>query len=609
MSKSLNLIIWIVFLVLVLPVLLKIFQQPLPAKPIKIAYSEFLDNVRDKKIQKVKVGEYDIKGEINKAGKMFPFITYIPYQDKDLINFLKENRVVFEGDRPPGSTWWMTLLWYIGTPVIFIFLLWLLMYKQTRGGPFGRGFASFGQSRHKFTPKDKPEFTFVDVAGVEEAKEELQEVIDFLKDPKKFQKLGAKIPKGVLLVGRPGTGKTLLAKAVAGEAEVPFMSISGSDFVEMFVGVGASRVRDMFNQAKKHVVSSGKGCIIFIDEIDAVGRQRGAGFGGGHDEREQTLNQLLVEMDGFATSEGVILIAATNRPDVLDPALLRPGRFDRHIVVTPPDIIGREAILKVHLKNKPLDKEVDLKVLAKRTTNFVGSELANMANEAALLGARREKETIGMKEFEDAIERIIAGPEKKSSAMSDKEKRIVAYHEAGHTLVAKLIPVGDSVHKVSIIQRGLSAGYTLLLPENDKSLHTSSELLDRMACCLGGREAELMVFNDITEGSSNDIELVTNLAHEMVCKYGMSEELGPITFGKSDQEIFLGRDFLKEKNYSEETSMKIDREVRKIVDICIEKAKKILFENHDKLDLLANTLIEKEVLDAQEIDRIISASE
>lgn len=604
MKKPVNLIVWIIFLVLVLPFLINILQHPLPVRPIKVGYSEFMDDVENRRVKKVKISEYDVRGEVIREGKVVPFVTYIPQEDKNLINFLRENKVSFDGERPAGSSWWMSLLWYLGTPFLFFILLWFLFNRQMRG-PFGRGFASFGQSRHKFALKDKPEFTFSDVAGVEEAKEELQEVIDFLKDPKKFQKLGAKIPKGVLLVGLPGTGKTLLAKAVAGEAEVPFMSISGSDFVEMFVGVGASRVRDMFDQAKRHL-SSGKGCIIFVDELDAVGRQRGAGFGGGHDEREQTLNQLLVEMDGFNTSEGIILIAATNRPDVLDPALLRPGRFDRHIVVTPPDVIGREGILNVHLKNKPVSKDVDIKILARRTPGFVGSELANMANEAALLSARREKEVIEMKEFEDAIERIIAGPEKKSQVMSEREKRIIAYHEAGHALIAKLTPGSDPVHKVSIIQRGLSAGYTLLLPENDRRLHTRSELLDRMTCSLGGREAELLVFSDLTEGAQNDIEWVTKRAHEMVCRFGMSEELGPISFGKVDQEIFLGRDFFREKDYSEEVAAKIDREVRRIIDICVEKARKILTEHRDRLNLLANALIEKEVLDAQEIDVILN---
>ncbi|MEW6097150.1 MAG: ATP-dependent zinc metalloprotease FtsH [bacterium] len=602
MNKGVNLVLWLIFLILVLPFLLKTFQTPIPPGPVRISYSQFLDLVEKGKVEKVRIIERDIRG-VFKDNKSF--ITYIPHEDPNLIKFLTDNRVAFEGDRPAEARWWMALLWYIGTPVIFCFLLWFLFYRQVKGPGGLRGIATFGQSRAKFTPKEKTTISFKDVAGVDEAKEELQEIIEFLMDPKKFQKLGAKIPKGVLLVGPPGAGKTLLAKAVAGEANVPFLSISGSDFVEMFVGVGASRVRNLFEQAKRQTTSSGKGCIIFIDEIDAVGRQRGAGLGGGHDEREQTLNQLLVEMDGFNTGEGVILIAATNRPDVLDPALLRPGRFDRHIIVDIPDLVGREQILKVHMKKVKVAKEVDPKLIARRTSMFVGSDLANLVNEAALLAARRKKRKVGIKEFEDAIERIIAGPEKKTKVTSEREKKIKAYHEAGHTLIAKLIPNSDPVHKVSIIPRGIAGGYTLQLPTEDKHLHTRTELLDKMVIALGGMQAELIQFNDMTTGAQKDIEWVTDIAHKMVCEYGMSNELGPIAFGRRDQEVFLGRDFFKEKNYSEQVAFKIDTEIHKIIDSCNKRSEKLLQENKDKLDKLANALIEKETLESQEIDKIL----
>ncbi|MFH1562796.1 MAG: ATP-dependent zinc metalloprotease FtsH [Nitrospirota bacterium] len=591
-----------IFLLLVLPYLLKTLQTPIPPQPDKITYSEFLNCVTKGKVEKVKIIEQDIRG-VFKGDK--PFATYIPHEDPDLIKFLTLYKVPFEGDRPAEAKWWMSLLWYLGSPVIFFFFLWLLFYRQMKGpGGIGR-LATMGQSRAKFTHKEKSPITFKDVAGVDEAKEELQEIIEFLMDPKKFQKLGAKIPKGVLLVGLPGTGKTLLAKAVAGEAQVPFFSISGSDFVEMFVGVGASRVRDLFGQAKKQVSSTGKGCIIFIDEIDAVGRQRGAGFGGGHDEREQTLNQLLVEMDGFGTGEGVMLIAATNRPDVLDPALLRPGRFDRHITVDIPDLLGREAILKVHMKNVKVVKGTDIKLIAKRTVMFVGADLANLVNEAALLAARRKRRRVTMKEFEDAIERVIAGPEKKSRVTSEREKRIKAYHEAGHTLIAKLLPNSDPVHKVSIIPRGIAGGYTLQLPVEDKHLYTRAELLDKMVIALGGMRAELLEFNDMTTGAQKDIEWITDVVHKMVCEYGMSDTMGPIAYGKRDQEIFLGRDFMKEKNYSEEIASKIDKEIHKIIDSCNKRAEELLKKNKDKLDLLANALIEKETLESNEIDAIL----
>ena len=460
---------------------------------------------------------------------------------------------------------------------------------------------SFGRSRAKVSGGDKVKVHFSDVAGADEAKQELEEVVEFLKHPKKYNELGAKIPKGVLLFGPPGTGKTLLAKAVAGEAGVPFFSISGSDFVEMFVGVGASRVRDLFDQAKKHAP-----CIVFIDEIDAVGRQRGAGLGGGHDEREQTLNQMLVEMDGFAANEGIIIIAATNRPDILDPALLRPGRFDRQIVVDRPDVKGRLAILKVHIKGKPVDKNVDLEVLARRTPGFTGADLSNLVNEAALLAARRNKKSIFMSELEDSIERVMAGPERKSKVMSDKEKRLTAYHEGGHTLVGMLLPNADPVHKVTIIPRGRAGGYTLMLPKEDRSYATRGELLDKLKTLLAGRVAEEVVLKEISTGAQNDIQRATQMARSMIMEYGMSKHLGPIAFGdSSDHQVFLGRDLNNQRNYSEEVASDIDREVRKLITTAYEECRILLSDNIDKLHDIAAALMDKETLDAEELEEIV----
>ncbi len=448
---------------------------------------------------------------------------------------------------------------------------------------------------------EKVKVTFDDVAGIEEVKEELSEVVDFLKNPRKFQKLGARIPRGVLLYGPPGTGKTLLAKAVAGEAGVPFFSISGSDFVEMFVGVGAARVRDLFGNAKRNAP-----CIIFVDELDAVGRHRGAGLGGGHDEREQTLNQLLVEMDGFDPNQGVILIAATNRPDILDPALLRPGRFDRRIAVPRPDVLGREAILKVHTKGKPLGKDIDLKILARRTPGFVGADLANMMNEAALLAARKGKDVIEMSDMEESIDKVIAGPERKNVIISDKEKKVVAYHESGHALVARFLPNTDPVHKISIIPRGGAAlGYTLQLPTEDRYLISKQELMTRLAVLLGGRVAEEIVFEDITTGAHDDLQKATEIAREMVCEYGMSDTLGPLTLGRRHKEVFLGKDIAEDRNYSEEVAFTIDKEVRSIIDSAYEQARKLIIDNRDKLDKLTAILLEKEVLEREEIDKIL----
>jgi cell division protease FtsH len=484
--------------------------------------------------------------------------------------------------------------------VLFILFLWLVAYRSPGGGGAGRIWA-FGKSRATLASDQGLKITFADVAGVDEAKEELKEIIEFLKNPKIFQRLGGKIPKGVLLMGPPGTGKTLLAKAVAGEANVPFLSISGSDFVEMFVGVGASRVRDLFEQAKKSAKQSGRGAIIFIDEIDAVGRQRFAGIGGGHDEREQTLNALLVEMDGFNTQEGVILIAATNRPDVLDPALLRPGRFDRQVVIDRPDIVGREGILKVHTKNVKLDKTVDLNHIARQTPGFSGADLANLVNEGALLAARRNKETVTMVELQESIERVMAGPERKSRVISKQEKNIISYHESGHALLALVIPGADPLHKVSILPRGMALGYTIRLPLEDRYIVTKTELVGRITGLLGGRASEEMVFNEVSTGAQNDLEVATALARKMVTRFGMSEKLGHLTFGHREEQIFLGRDIIEERNYSDQTALLIDMEVRKIIDDCYKRAADELAKHKDKLKVLAEKLLEREVMEVEEI--------
>jgi cell division protease FtsH len=493
---------------------------------------------------------------------------------------------------------WVTILGGL-LPLVFVAVLFYLLMRQAQGAN-NQAF-SFGKSRARLFTTERPTVTFDDVAGVDEAKEELKEVVEFLREPQKFAALGARIPKGVLLVGPPGTGKTLLAKAVAGEAGVPFFSISGSEFVEMFVGVGAARVRDLFDQAKRH-----SPCIVFIDEIDAVGRYRGAGLGGSHDEREQTLNQILVEMDGFDTDTNVIVMAATNRPDILDPALLRPGRFDRRIVLDRPDVKGRKAILQVHVRNKPLDKDVDLDVLARETPGFVGADIENMVNEAAILAARRNKKAIGMKEFQEAIERVIAGPERKSRIISEEEKRIIAYHEAGHALVMHFLPNCDPVHKISIIARGMALGYTMPLPEEDRYLHRKSKFLDELAGLLGGRAAEEIVFGDITTGAANDLEQATKLARAMVTRYGMSEKLGPMTFGEKQELVFLGKEIGEQREYSEKVAQEIDEEVRRIIREAYERAKEILIKHRDKLDRLAQALMEKETLEGDELKAYLS---
>ncbi|NLG73362.1 MAG: ATP-dependent zinc metalloprotease FtsH [Chloroflexi bacterium] len=499
--------------------------------------------------------------------------------------------------RPPSA--WLgiaTALGYILPFIILAGVFWFV-FRQAQGS--NNAALSFGKSRARMFTGDQPTVTFQDVAGVDEAKEELREVVEFLREPEKFISLGARIPKGVLLVGPPGTGKTLLAKAVSGEAGVPFFSISGSEFVEMFVGVGASRVRDLFDQAKRH-----SPCIVFVDEIDAVGRQRGAGLGGSHDEREQTLNQMLVEMDGFDTDTNVIIMAATNRPDILDPALLRPGRFDRRVVLDRPDMRGREAILRVHVKGKPLDPEVDLGVLARSTPGFVGADLENLVNEAAILSARRNKKLIGQAEMEEAIERVIAGPERKSRLISQEEKRIVAYHEAGHAVVMHTLPQADPVHKVSIISRGMAGGYTMALPEEDRTLMPRKKLLADMVGLLGGRAAEELVFDDITSGASNDLERVTRMARAMVTRLGMSEELGPMVYGQKEELIFLGREISEQRDYSEAVAEQIDKEVRRLVSEAYEKARQILIEYRDKLDAVAERLLEQETLTREEFEEI-----
>jgi len=569
-----------------------------PAQVEEIAYSTFLAHLEAGEVDRVIIVDGAIEGEFKNGEK---FTTYNP-NDGKLVERLEQAGVTYTGEPPPSPPWWTTLLSTL-FPIILLIGVWIFIMQQTQGG--GNRVMSFGKSRARlYSPDDKTKVTFADVAGAEEAKEELAEIVEFLKEPKKFIELGARIPKGVLLVGPPGTGKTLLARAVAGEAGVPFFTISGSDFVEMFVGVGASRVRDLFDQAKRNAP-----CLVFIDEIDAVGRQRGAGLGGGHDEREQTLNQLLVEMDGFGANEGVIILAATNRPDVLDPALLRPGRFDRQVIIDQPDVVGREAILKVHVRGKPLDGSVDLEVLARRTPGFTGADLANMVNEAAILTARRNKRRIGMEEMEEAIDRVIAGPERKSRVISERERRLVAYHEAGHAVLGHVLPHTDPVHKVSIIPRGRAGGYTLSLPKEDRYYMTRSELLDRITQLLGGRVAEELVLNEISTGAQNDLERATALVRKMIMEYGMSEKLGPLTFGHKQEQVFLGRDIARDRNYSEEVASAIDQEVRRIIDECYDKATRLLKENRDKLDLLAQTLLEQETLHADELERLLMEGE
>ncbi len=568
----------------------------------QLNYSEFYhlvqENATTHEITELKLIDNRVEGQFKNHTT---FSAYLPSQDEELLKLLREN--VPSVEVLPPQAGFFGIVMSLAPFIIFLLLMWFVMRSSQGGGRL----LSFGKSRARLiSPETHTRVTFDDVAGIDEAKEELREIIEFLKDPKRFQRLGGKIPKGVLLIGLPGTGKTLLAKAVAGEANVPFYSISGSDFVEMFVGVGASRVRDLFEQARRNARQGGRGAIVFIDEIDAVGRQRFAGIGGGHDEQEQTLNALLVVMDGFDTQEGIILMAATNRPDVLDPALLRPGRFDRQVVIPLPDIIGREAILKVHIRKIKLAKNVDLKAVARQTPGFSGADLANLANEAALMAARFNKDAVSMLEIEKAIERVIAGPERKTRMLNEKEKRITAFHESGHALVALLTPDTDPLHKVSIIPRGTHAlGYTMQLPVEDRYTMSRRELIARMTVMMGGRVAEELGFNEITTGAQNDLETATDLARRMVCEFGMSERLGNLTYGRRERQMFLGRDLFEERNYSEQTAVLIDEEIRSLVDTCHEQARRVLTEHRADLDRLAGVLLEKEVLDGDEGKRLI----
>ena len=563
------------------------------ANKSELSYTGFIQQVQQKKVESVTItNDHGIKGKLKNGTE---FNSYAP-TDETLIKTLQDNGVEITAAPPEQPAWWMSLLGS-AIPIIILVVLFFFIMQQTQGG--GGRVMNFGKSRAKLMGEGNVKVSFKDVAGAEEAKQELEEVVEFLKDPGKFTAIGAKIPKGVLLAGPPGTGKTLLAKAVAGEAGVPFFTISGSDFVEMFVGVGASRVRDLFTQAKKNAP-----CIIFIDEIDAVGRQRGAGLGGGHDEREQTLNQLLVEMDGFGANEGIITIAATNRPDILDPALLRPGRFDRQVIVGRPDLRGREAILKVHARNKPLADDVDLKTIAKKTPGFTGADLSNLLNEAALLAARLNKKVITMAEVEEASEKVSMGPERRSHIVSEKDRKLTAYHESGHAIVAHLLPHADPVHKVTIIPRGAAGGYTMMLPTEEQNYKTKSQLLADIRVALGGRVAEALILDEISTGASGDLQSVTNTARAMVTRWGMSDELGPIVFGEQQEQVFLGKNLGHERNYSEEIAAKIDTEIHRIVEDAYKDVTKLLSDNEKFLHDMANALLEEETIDAKAVDNL-----
>ncbi|PQL21520.1 cell division protein FtsH [Veillonella sp. T14073-2] len=563
------------------------------ANKSELSYTGFIQQVQQKKVESVTItNDHGIKGKLKNGTE---FNSYAP-SDDTLIKTLQDNGVEITAAPPEQPAWWMSLLGS-AIPIIILVVLFFFIMQQTQGG--GGRVMNFGKSRAKLMGEGNVKVSFKDVAGAEEAKQELEEVVEFLKDPGKFTTIGAKIPKGVLLAGPPGTGKTLLAKAVAGEAGVPFFTISGSDFVEMFVGVGASRVRDLFTQAKKNAP-----CIIFIDEIDAVGRQRGAGLGGGHDEREQTLNQLLVEMDGFGANEGIITIAATNRPDILDPALLRPGRFDRQVIVGRPDLRGREAILKVHARNKPLADDVDLKTIAKKTPGFTGADLNNLLNEAALLAARLNKKVITMAEVEEASEKVSMGPERRSHIVSEKDRKLTAYHESGHAIVAHLLPHADPVHKVTIIPRGAAGGYTMMLPTEEQNYKTKSQLLADIRVALGGRIAEALILDEISTGASGDLQSVTNTARAMVTRWGMSDELGPIVFGEQQEQVFLGKNLGHERNYSEEIAAKIDAEIHRIVEEAYKDVTKLLSDNEKFLHDMANALLEEETIDAKAVDNL-----
>jgi cell division protease FtsH len=592
-----NVVLWVVVAV----VLMSMFNNfgGRKSQESGMPYSQFIQSVRDGQVKQVVIDSHQIRGTIGTGER---FTTIAPSNDPHMIDDLVENHVDFKVEPPESQSFLMQALisWF---PMLLLVGVWVFFMRQMQGGGGGRGAMSFGKSKARLIEEDQIKVTFADVAGVEEAKEDVQEMVDFLKDPSKFQKLGGKIPRGALMVGPPGTGKTLLAKAIAGEARVPFFSISGSDFVEMFVGVGASRVRDMFEQAKKNAP-----CIIFIDEIDAVGRHRGAGLGGGHDEREQTLNQLLVEMDGFEGTEGIIVIAATNRPDVLDPALLRPGRFDRQVVVGLPDVRGREQILKVHMKRVPLANDVEVSYLARGTPGFSGADLANLVNEAALFAARKNKRQVEMEDFEKAKDKILMGAERRSMVMSEEEKRLTAYHEAGHAIVGRLVPEHDPVYKVSIMPRGRALGITMFLPERDQYSASLEKLESQISSLFGGRIAEEIIFGrrKVTTGAQNDIERATSLARNMVTRWGLSERLGPLAYSEEEGEVFLGRSVTKHKSVSEETSHLIDEEIRSFIDRNYERSERILRDNMDKLHVMADALMKYETIDHLQIDDIMA---
>jgi len=591
-SRVKNLLFW-VFVCLFMILLFNLFTVPTQHTEDPVIFSEFMTHLERGDVEKVIIKNNNISAILRDGNRIQTYSVEYP----DLVKVLQEKNVQIEAKPPDDNPWYITFLFSWG-PFILFLGLWFFLMRQMQMG--GNRALSFGKSRARMLSEEKKKVTFADVAGVDEAKEEVIEIIDFLKDPQKFQKLGGRIPKGVLIIGPPGTGKTLLAKAIAGEAGVPFFSISGSDFVEMFVGVGASRVRDLFEQGKKHAP-----CIIFIDEIDAVGRLRGAGLGGGHDEREQTLNQLLVEMDGFDTTEGVILIAATNRPDVLDPALMRPGRFDRQVVVNRPDVRGRSEILHVHTKKVPIASDVNLEHIARGTPGFSGADLENLVNEAALWAARLDKKSVDQIDFENAKDKVLMGVERKSMVFSEEEKRTTAFHEAGHALMAKLLPGTDPVHKVTIIPRGRALGMTMQLPIDDRHSYSKDFLYNTLSILFGGRVAEELIFKNITTGAGNDIERATELARKMVCEWGMSEKLGPLTFGKKEEEVFLGRDFGSQRNFSDQIALEIDKEVKRLVVEAYERTKLILTEHIHTLRALAEALLEKEVLDGIEVDEIV----
>jgi len=598
---SRNAALWL-FLLLMIFLLYNVVQEP-QQQSVEIAYSEFRESVGEGRVSEVTIKPYEIQGRYHfeaDATRANSFVAKSPPNDADLISLLLENEVVIKAQPKEEESWYFLLLanWF---PMLLLIGVWIFFMRQVQAG--GGKALSFGKSKARLLEEGSTKVTFEDVAGIEESKEELEAIVQFLKEPKKFTKLGGKIPKGVLLAGSPGTGKTLLARAIAGEAEVPFFSISGSDFVEMFVGVGASRVRDLFMRAKKNAP-----CIVFVDEIDAVGRHRGAGLGGGHDEREQTLNQLLVEMDGFESNEGVILIAATNRPDVLDPALLRPGRFDRTVVVPLPDVRGREGVLKVHTKKIPVDESVSLETIARGTPGFSGADLANLVNEAALYAAMKDARKVMTKHFEYAKDKILMGVERRSLVLTEDEKRVTAYHEAGHAMVAKHIPGADPVHKVTIVPRGVSLGLMQQLPEGDRHNYTRQYWLDRICVAFGGRVAEELVFEEITTGAGSDISVASDIARKMVCEWGMSEKLGPLAYGKKDETIFLGKELAQHRDYSDDTANLIDAEVRNIVEEQLARARGIISTERPSLDRLADALLERETLDGDEIEALLHGS-